>query len=652
MNNFNDDIVNNFIKNNLFISIVYGNNASGKTILFNELLEKFKDECISLNGIFDFIKNSNTSQEQLEIMNENKQKYKKIKSFTLNECEINEISDSFNKINKNYLNSKLSKEKLPIKEIKIFKNEQSLKINESLLNKKKDAYVSLKELCDSFKEIKKHENAKVFTNKEFKSKLTDFVKLFLNFINNKNNKYYETFNVILSKNIFDDVKSVIENIYIYIFLCFEKTKEEFFKIKSKIEENNKKINSIRIEEESLKIINEILNVVLDNEKCTFEFEEYSNNLNIVINKNKINIKKLIKLNLLKKFSFSDSEIMLINLIICFIFLSTNNLDREKHFLVDCVDSIFDEKLRIIMLYLFNLFAEKNNLKFIIFTNNKFLIDEMKKITANIENKIEIYFLYKLNNESSIFELKKTNSEESDFFSFNEAVKQIKKQFTSIFINDKNLNIRQMMIIYILWIIRIFNMMKTYRKEEKVITKLLDYNLLFENYDLKKINEKIQKFFKKDESDNKFTKKISSYLNKEFKKEIKEFNNYFLNSIDDYFKKLNDLNKLRDIYDVFNINLKNIISIILLRMNLRYMINDLCKPYKSCFKDDGEFKEKLKFLEKEGKIDKNKFNMMFFLLVNIDNFIHIEKSPNLAIKGIEIDNIYVEKLIKIFHKINK
>lgn len=83
-----------------------------------------------------------------------------------------------------------------------------------------------------------------------------------------------------------------------------------------------------------------------------------------------------------------------------------------------------------------------------------------------------------------------------------------------------------------------------------------------------------------------------------------------------------------------------------------MINDLCKPYKSCFKDDGEFKEKLKFLEKEGKIDKNKFNMMFFLLVNIDNFIHIEKSPNLAIKGIEIDNIYVEKLIKIFHKINK
>ena len=255
MNNFNDDIVNNFIKNNLFISIVYGNNASGKTILFNELLEKFKDECISLNGIFDFIKNSNTSQEQLEIMNENKQKYKKIKSLTLDECEINEISDSFNQINKNYLNSKLSKEKLPIKEIEIFKNEQSLKINESLLNKKKDAYVSLKELCNSFKEIKKHENAKVFTNKEFKSKLTDFVKLFLNFINNKNNKYYETFNVILSKNIFDDVKSVIENIYIYIFLCFEKTKEEFFKIKSKIEENNKKINSIRIEEESLKITN-------------------------------------------------------------------------------------------------------------------------------------------------------------------------------------------------------------------------------------------------------------------------------------------------------------------------------------------------------------------------------------------------------------
>lgn len=104
-------------------------------------------------------------------------------------------------------------------------------------------------------------------------------------------------------------------------------------------------------------------------------------------------------------------------------------------------------------------------------------------------------------------------------------------------------------------------------------------------------------------------------------------------------------------NILSVNIKNTITIIFLRIHLRGIIDKLLEYNSINYtgKKNSEYKNKAKMLLDNDKISASDFNRIIFLLVNVDNFFHIEKNPNLALNNIDLDEDYIKKIIKFFYE---
>ena len=629
-----------FQKKGIKIQVLYGNNGAGKTTLFNNLVKKFSKFYTSFNEIFNSIEKSNILQINNDLIDKEKEiiekNNKEIQNFSLTKEEVNKLISLF---------------KENIKEENINKCVQIITTNKDNLSfLDKVSFEYLDNLSKSYKSINEWKEINEFyKNTNYQKEVSDFFRKVKNFLDQK------IFGYIHHENYYDT--DWIDQIYILFFIYLKEIDKKIKVIKDEIKNHTdniatmSNINYEKIGKDDLSILNQILELVLVSNRIFFELNKDINELNIRVNneiKNLNNVK-------VSDFNFlSSGEKTLLQLMISFIFLVTINFDEnKKYFLVDDCDEVFDGLVRIYCIFLFKLFSERHNINFIIFTHNSLLINEMREIAGPIsetdgDKKIKIYFLKKGNASTK---MKLANANEAKFLSLSDSIHFIiEKNFWSIFQKEK-----LKIILYVLWIIRVLKLVKERYVKDYIINSL-DYDFYYSEDIIKKIKSQLINFLKISDQEKK--NKIEDYFKSSkkthppFFSEITKMDEKFLNNREEYFNEINKLDNLCNNGNEWKINIisiKNILHIIFLRRNLRKWINIKYQEIENNEKING-YKHKVEILELQGKISKEQGNKIIFLLVTVDNFFHAENSPNLAIKGIELDSDYLEKIINIFYDI--
>lgn len=462
--------------------------------------------------------------------------------------------------------------------------------------------------------------------------------------------------------IFDCYVNRIKS-WIYEFSMIFK-KEEL----EKIEKNEKEIEKLKKEKELAKINSNDLAIIK---------KIFKNTIGDEINLNYEEDKFLYVRNEKKKYDeplpFSKGEEKLIKFIMhLVVFISDKSIDVNNTFLViDEIDELFDELNKVILGYIINMFSKTYKVNFLILTNKTTLINNFSYIFK--ENQISLtLFCKQINGKRKFISATK---DEIDFLSFKKGKFNFKTNFNNIIQGEKLSEYEKVIfLIYINWLFRIDQPINK-RQQNKNSFEFLKYNFLFKSNSrnekiFQKSKTKIKNTFfnnknNKNKSDNSNNNENSTKFENKFNLEHKNFVIIIENMCKDFEKiQLPCLIK-KNVFLIEN-NIKNLVKTILIREKLRMKMDYFFKKNKNLINEiivkvteneNSSYKEytskgdylllltKIIFQEEDdiSLFKANEFKEALYLFSVLDNFIHTEDNPALILKGIELNDYFLNNL---------
>ena len=611
--------------------------------------KSFKIEEENLEKFVNELKQSNKKD-----YSQKTSKFKIVENYKYNQilnCK-NEIINNLEKIEEEAIKDMFAKNK-----IKQEWNLVGLKcIKDCLDNNLKNmskCYICESDISD-FNQIKEQISQKIsILMMQENLEIRNYLNEFDNFFNevDKVEDILDKLNETNAKEIKDKIIKTVNdriNDYFDMFWSWVKTLKEMFlitenenKIKKFIE-NNESIKkwkkdkqlSKEIKKEDFEIASEILTSVI------------GNNLNLNYqDDNFLSVSKIRNEQSNDQLPFSNGEKKLIRIILNLIFLVSNIENEEdkrelnKQLLViDDTDDFFDELNKINIGYILNLFIREYKLGFVILTNKTNFIKELSYIVGN--ERINLILFYKDIDEKRVFKNAIINDKlnEMKFLNFKEGMGLLK----TIINNDvKKMNFRDKttLFLYFSWMYRVliplsidkveilkFSELKT-KDEEQIKTIFQNSREAINNYFFNKEAKFTDSFLSFDE----FWKDVSIFLEDINKIELTCFSNY-MNSF------------------IIQNNILNLVKILFIRENLKEKLDKFFENIniKSKYEDElnkGQYvfvlneliwnKENIA-VEINNEIQNKNIKKSLYLLNILDNFIHVEISPTLLLKGIELN----------------
>ena len=348
--------------------------------------------------------------------------------------------------------------------------------------------------------------------------------------------------------------------------------------------------------------------------------------------------------------FSNGEKKLIRIILNLIYLVSNmeNEENKKELknqllVIDDTDDFFDELNKINIGYILNLFIREYKLGFIILTNKTTFIKELSYILG--DQKVNLILFYKDIDEKRVFKntLITNKLNEMKFLNFKEGIGLLRSILNDHW-NKMNCVDRTIFFLYFNWLYRVLTPLS---KNKVEILKFSKLEKITEK-EFKKSIEYLNDYFFKEKSQMKFAEESLSF-------------NHFLINIDIFWKNINKI-KLTFFSNgmesfIIKNNIINLIKILFIREKLREKVNiflEKNKEYENKYKkniEKGNYvyllneliwntnNEKVNIKNENWKIIKK----CLYIFNILDNFIHVEISPTLLLKGIELNKKIITNL---------